>query len=572
MTVPPGVVFTIKAFAFKSGYSDSGMASGYFDNQNGGSNLPAPKDDGEKTGQSEQQMSREELPSEVVKQSGRARAKQRETAISLSGLQPNLWNNAGLREEPGLSMSWWEQEQPGGGQSGTQQTTSGSRTVIYTLDLMGNRTNVRENGVDKSYVPNMLNQYSSAEGMGVTNGPSHEISDYSGTSYQYIGDSYLAKATAGASDYTLYYDALGRCVKRTSVINGGAAVTNYYLFEGEHWVVEYNQAGTIQGNILYGRGIDEIIARYNGSVPAGQEGQWYFPDRNGNISVVTNGGNTVRESYRYDAFGLPSVYDGGNNPLPSGTAIANKFLFTGREWNREFGFYEYRARAYNPTIGRFMSEDPKGFDAGDYNLYRYVENDPLDRTDPMGLDYGGPRSYSSNSGYEMDKLLHTVASATNFSVGYVSKGDNKIDTHSFHYAPAKDRSGKPMIVDNGNSKDYSYQILDPFMSPVQHAGYGNRETLVGKTEVLSGTLPDAVQRTSETTSVSANSKGIFTDRVGLGKGTMLNPNTSFTVRQTFSNRLYRDNHFYAPVTTQFVHIISVAEGRVVQIQSIPVEP
>jgi hypothetical protein len=34
-----------------------------------------------------------------------------------------------------------------------------------------------------------------------------------------------------------------------------------------------------------------------------------------------------------------------------------------------------------------MSEDPKGFDAGDYNLYRYCSNDPLDHTDPMGLDF-----------------------------------------------------------------------------------------------------------------------------------------------------------------------------------------
>jgi hypothetical protein len=32
-----------------------------------------------------------------------------------------------------------------------------------------------------------------------------------------------------------------------------------------------------------------------------------------------------------------------------------------------------------------MSEDPKGFDAGDYNLFRYCHNDPLDRVDPMGL-------------------------------------------------------------------------------------------------------------------------------------------------------------------------------------------
>ncbi len=41
---------------------------------------------------------------------------------------------------------------------------------------------------------------------------------------------------------------------------------------------------------------------------------------------------------------------------------------------------------YSPTLGRFFSTDPIGFAAGDVNLYRYVGNDPLNRTDPSGLD------------------------------------------------------------------------------------------------------------------------------------------------------------------------------------------
>ena len=66
----------------------------------------------------------------------------------------------------------------------------------------------------------------------------------------------------------------------------------------------------------------------------------------------------------------------------------NRFLFTGREYIQQFGIYEYRARTYHPGLGRFLSEDPKGFDAGDYNLFRYCKNDPEDLTDPMGLDPG----------------------------------------------------------------------------------------------------------------------------------------------------------------------------------------
>ena len=60
-------------------------------------------------------------------------------------------------------------------------------------------------------------------------------------------------------------------------------------------------------------------------------------------------------------------------------------MFTGREYVATFGVYEYRNRAYHPGLGRFMSEDPKGFAAGDNNFFRYCGNDPVDHTDPMGL-------------------------------------------------------------------------------------------------------------------------------------------------------------------------------------------
>jgi RHS repeat-associated protein len=72
------------------------------------------------------------------------------------------------------------------------------------------------------------------------------------------------------------------------------------------------------------------------------------------------------------------------------TAYGNRFLFTGREYATTFGIYEYRARAYHPGLGRFTSEDPMGFAAGDYNLFRYCGDDPEDRTDPMGTDSPPP--------------------------------------------------------------------------------------------------------------------------------------------------------------------------------------
>jgi RHS repeat-associated protein len=62
-------------------------------------------------------------------------------------------------------------------------------------------------------------------------------------------------------------------------------------------------------------------------------------------------------------------------------------MYTGRDWIAELGIYEYRNRMYLPELGRFLQVDPIGFEAGDMNLFRYCGDDPVDRTDPLGLDW-----------------------------------------------------------------------------------------------------------------------------------------------------------------------------------------
>jgi RHS repeat-associated protein len=76
----------------------------------------------------------------------------------------------------------------------------------------------------------------------------------------------------------------------------------------------------------------------------------------------------------------------GSEIAENTTRENNRILFTGREWVPGYNFYEFRARAYNPALGRFMSEDPIGFAAGDTNLFGYCGGDPVNKTDPFGLD------------------------------------------------------------------------------------------------------------------------------------------------------------------------------------------
>jgi RHS repeat-associated protein len=72
----------------------------------------------------------------------------------------------------------------------------------------------------------------------------------------------------------------------------------------------------------------------------------------------------------------------GNTTVTSGS-FANEFQYAGRE-NDGTGLYFSRARYYNPTLQRFVSEDPIGFKGGDANLYAYAQNSPTNFTDPTG--------------------------------------------------------------------------------------------------------------------------------------------------------------------------------------------
>jgi RHS repeat-associated protein len=82
---------------------------------------------------------------------------------------------------------------------------------------------------------------------------------------------------------------------------------------------------------------------------------------------------------------MPYVYSVGGAPLGAAGPWGNRFLFTGREWLSDLRIYDYRARQYQPELGRFLQPDPKEFSAGDYNLYRYCHNDPVNKSDPTGL-------------------------------------------------------------------------------------------------------------------------------------------------------------------------------------------
>lgn len=85
---------------------------------------------------------------------------------------------------------------------------------------------------------------------------------------------------------------------------------------------------------------------------------------------------TVENHLQYDAF--------GNVTAESDPSVDHSFGFTGREREEDTGLQYNRRRYYDPEVGRWISQDPIGFDARDANLYRYVGNNATNKTYPSG--------------------------------------------------------------------------------------------------------------------------------------------------------------------------------------------
>jgi len=176
------------------------------------------------------------------------------------------------------------------------------------------------------------------------------------------------------ADYT--YDIFDRRIAKTVDADGdgtGAAETTRFVYDGDHVWADFDASGTITARYLFGDRIDEILARWQ----PGNGTAWYLTDRLGTVRDIVDASGLLINTITYDSF--------GNVLLQTDAAAGDRYLFTGREFDAETGLYYYRARYYDPATGRFISQDPIGFDAGDANLYRYVGNAPTNATDPTGL-------------------------------------------------------------------------------------------------------------------------------------------------------------------------------------------
>lgn len=102
-------------------------------------------------------------------------------------------------------------------------------------------------------------------------------------------------------------------------------------------------------------------------------------DRTVRVCQTTDDARTISRGHTYDA---------SRNNQHSFAATSTAYRFTGKERDAESGNDYFGARYYNPSTGRFLSEDPAGFGGSGTNLYEYAGDNPLSFIDPFGLQSG----------------------------------------------------------------------------------------------------------------------------------------------------------------------------------------
>ena len=110
-------------------------------------------------------------------------------------------------------------------------------------------------------------------------------------------------------------------------------------------------------------------------------------DQQGTVRDIVNDSGVLRKHVDYDSFG--KSHQATRDVSAVTPAVDQLFYYTGQERDATTGLQKHGARWYDPVIGRWLSEDPSGFDGGDPNLYRYVGNSPANAVDPTGLSQAG---------------------------------------------------------------------------------------------------------------------------------------------------------------------------------------
>jgi RHS repeat-associated protein len=268
----------------------------------------------------------------------------------------------------------------------TAESNENIHDLTYSYDAVGNRLTKTANGSEQHYIYGAANRLDAVRLNSTTGSQVYRfeydangsmVKKYDNNDQPLMNIVYDQRRLASvmnvsnpANDLAFQYDAnIYRIEKENSTD------TKKYFLEGEHLESVYNEDDELQANYLRGVVVDEVISGFEKNSNDVMESRTFHHDQVNSVTSLSDHNGASVQTNSYGPFGETFSTSGSSQ---------NSMQYTGRELDDETGLYYYRARYYDPELGRFISEDPIGFKGG-INFYVYVNNRPLFDRDPAGF-------------------------------------------------------------------------------------------------------------------------------------------------------------------------------------------
>ena len=321
----------------------------------------------------------------------------------------------------------------------------GVKSRAITLDKLDNILKItdNENAMVTEIIGELegkgkaLNQYSKFNDLPLEYDTNGNLSAKGSRLFAYDYRNRLVRSSKGDDAVTFTYDIFGRQTSRTDISG-----TQNFFYAGDQKIEERNASGQVTKQYVWGNSIDELLRLdiYNGS---SSTPYYVHTDNIGSTTAITDSSGNLVERVTYDVYGLPTFTDALGQTLKKST-IRNTTLFQGREYDYDLGLYNYRARYFDPTMGRFLQTDPLGYQDS-MNLYQGMGMNPVNFVDPRGK-----RISSNTLKYwgSYDKALEYVK----YNLGlYLAGGDSLGRAYDKLV-----RNG--LVTEKGNPEDISFAL------------------------------------------------------------------------------------------------------------------